>query len=231
MSKKLMERVTAALKKAKVELSDEAREALSDVLGSDQLTAAGFVELGSGQQVVETSDYNELHKDVRLLRDRAQKAESKRDELKATLDAGDSDNKKRAEKLDVRNRVLEPLVERLMKRSRGTWAGYEKKLPAETAEMKDDEKAKVKAIRGRFAFAADGQELDDNQVLDNLHKYDELSELGLFGEASAPVPTPTPTPPPAPRGGGNGGPQPVDIDDAYKNAYANAGKSVQQNAR
>lgn len=184
MSKKLVDRMMKALKDAGVEIKDEVKDAVSEILGSDALKAAGFTELGSGDVVVQESKYNELSADLRKEKDKRRDAESRRDELQRTLDAGDSDNKKRAEKLDERNRVLEPLTEKLMKRARADWEKKSSRLPGEPkADAKDEEKAKVGNIRKEFAFAEKDKELTDDQVLANLDMFDRLDGVGVFGEA------------------------------------------------
>jgi hypothetical protein len=234
MSKKLMEQVTAALKKAKVELNDEAKDALSEALGSDSLTAAGLVELGSGKKLVEESEYNDLHADLRKTRKRAQDAEGDRDRLKSALDTGDSENKKLAVRYKADLDTIQPRAEKLLKRAREDWTSRAKNLPEAKADAKDDEKARVEKIRSRFVFAEKDKELADDQVLDNLTKYDELSELGVFqvtkpgGNGGGHQ-----DPPPAPRGGGgNQNEQPVDNDKAAVDWYNRTDpKQPQGNAR
>ena len=204
MSKKLIDQLTAALKKAGVEIKDDVAEAISETLGSSSLKAAGLVELGSGDIVVKESNYNALSEDLRKEKEKRREATTERDRLKDTLDAGDSDNKKRADKLQERNNVLEPRAEKLMKRARGDWESRAKGLPEAKADAKPEEKARVEKIRSRFAFAEKDKELTDDQVLENLAKHDELVELGVF-EAKAPTNgKENPAAPPAPRGGGGG---------------------------
>lgn len=217
MSKKLMEQVTKALKDAGVELKAEVKDALSETLGSDALKAAGLVELGSGDVVVKESKYNELSEDLRKEKVKRRDTETERDTLRTTLDAGDSDNKKRADRLEERNRALEPLNDKLMKRARTTWKQASEKIPAEAkADAKDDEKKRVSTIRGKFVFPEKDKELDDTQVLANLDKYEELSELGVFGEQKASEPpgrTTGTTPPRTNPASANG--EPLDRDAAW----------------
>lgn len=189
MSKKLVDRLTKALKDAGVEIKDDVKDALSEALGSESLKAAGLVELGSGDVVVQESKYNELSEDLRKEKVKRREAETRRDELQQTLNAGDSDNKKRADKLDERNRVLEPLTEKLVKRARADWASKSARVPGEPkADAKDDEKLRVGNIRKEFVFAEKDKELTDDQVLANLDMFDRLDGIGVFGEQK-PAPT------------------------------------------
>jgi hypothetical protein len=233
MSKKLMELVTKALKKGGVELKDEAKSALEDALGSDSLKEAGLTELGSGQRVVEESEYNEVHADVRKLRQRAQSAEQERDRLKTNLDTGDSENKKLADRYKTRVDELEPLAAKFTKWARVEWESRAKLLPAEKADAKDDEKARVAKIRGRFVFPEKDKALTESQVLENLDKFAELAELGVFEMPKVNGGGNGGGPGPAPRGNpGAGNEQPVDPDKAATEWYAKTDpRTPQQNAR
>lgn len=221
MSKKLMELVAKALKKANVELKDDAKEALSDALGSEALKEAGFIELGSSQRVVEESEYNEVHADLRKEKAKRREIETDRDRLKSALDTGDSENKKLADRYKADLDATKPRAERLMARARADWESRAKLLPTEKADAKDDEKARITKIRGRFTFAEKDKPLGDDQLLENLAKYDELAELGVF---AAPKPNGNghDQPPPAIRGGGGGGQKdtPADPDQAALDWYA-----------
>lgn len=221
MSKKLMELVAKALKKANVELKDEVKSALAEDLGSDALKEAGLVELGSSQKLVEETEYNDLHADLRKTRKRAQDAESERDRIKGVLDTGDSENKRLAEGLKKDLDATKPLAEKLMKRAREDWLRKSALLPADKADAKDEEKKRVAKIRERFSFADKDKELLDEHVLSNLDKFDELSDLGVFeapkpgtgrsaGGATAPPRTNPGTGVETPTG---------DVDDAYVDFY------------
>jgi hypothetical protein len=233
VSKKLMELVTKALKKASVELKDDAKEIISDALGSDALKEAGLIELGSTQRVVETTDYNELHADARKLRTRAQEAETERDRLKTALASGDSENKQLAARYKADLDKYQPLAERTIKRARVDWASKSAQLPAEKADAKDDEKKRVTSIRSRFVFAEKDKELDENQLLSNLEKFDELADLGVFAASTTTTKVKADVVP-VPRGNTNGDDDKkfADKDEAWTDWYEKSDpKAAAGNAR
>jgi hypothetical protein len=213
-----MELVTGALKKAKVELTAEVREAMADALGSDSLKAAGLVELGSTQQVVEIVDHDGLHADARKLRERAKSAETERDRLKVALDTGDSENKALATRYKADLDKYQPLAEKLLKRAGEDWASRSASIPTETEKMSDADKAKVKQLRAAFTFPEKDKELNPDQILSNLAKLDEYTALGVFAE-SKPGAKPDPLPTLRTKPNGGDAEKPADMDTAFTDFY------------
>lgn len=219
--KKLIERMTKALKDAGVELNDGIRSAVADVLGADELKAAGLTEIGSGQKVVEESDFNELHADLRKMRTRAQNAETARDTLQKRLDSVDSDSKKRADEAQAELDKIKPVAELALKWARDDWSRKSSLIPVEKEGMKDSEKARVAQLRKQFVFPDEGKQLSDDQIFANLSKHAEYSAIGLFGDVPAlpakeTKPTTT-TPRLKPNGAGDE--KPVTREEAWNSFY------------
>jgi hypothetical protein len=144
--------------------------------------------LGEGQEIIATSEKRGFKDDLTKLRKRAKEAEETRDEYKEALDAGDSVNKSKAEKLQIRVDELEPVIEELTGVHREIWKAAEESIPDN--------------LQKRFRKPKEGEELSVGDLVHNVRRLNEYREDGIIEGA----PTkesgdedPPPTPPGAPR--------------------------------
>ena len=212
MNKELTKLIMAALSSVDgFAATDHVREQIADALGGVQPDAAGYIESGSGNRLVRETDYNELHADLRKLRKRAQDAERERDELRSDAETGHNRFKSKLEAATAELEAMRPRWDALMARTRADWTERVKQLPEDKPELR----AKFTLVEG------DTKELTDEQVLENLARWDEYSALGILAPASPPAPG---APPPTQlRTGGPAQTKPGDVDVARAAFYNKPG--------
>lgn len=179
------------LKKQGVEVSAEAAAAAGDKFDGQLLVPADQT-VSEGQIAVSEKAWEERGEDLVKWKNRAKKAEGERDELKEASDAGDSHNKKLAEKYKAELESVKPLAERFLKTIKSRWEQAAEKIPDN--------------LKKYYTWPQEGEELSDEQIAANVEKLGEHVDLGavsLKGEKKQEMGSPksSPTGKPAEKGG------------------------------
>jgi len=182
MPKKSTKTILAALKKAGAELGDDP-DKVTEAL--DDLELSAEEHLGPDQIVLTKDEHRELKDDLTALRKRAKSAEGEAKDLREAMDAGDSDNVRKATSYKKKLDELQPLVDTLVKSQSDAWAANEKTIPKE--------------LRAEFTFAEEGKEITTGEMLSNVKKFNEYKRIGaLTGEVPEGDPQEPPTAPKIP---------------------------------
>jgi len=169
MAKKFAD-ILAFLKKKGVEINSEAADAARDEFGELKLVVIEQGEDGEiqidGKSYASLEGFKERGSDIIKWKERARKAEAKVDELKDALDAGDSENKKLAEKYKKAYDELKPIADQLAEERKAEWNSFAEIVPEE--------------IKKYLKLPKEGEELQTADILSNLSELKKLKELGVF---------------------------------------------------
>lgn len=174
--KEIVRKILAALEDAGVKLTEEQAKAAKAELAELKLAPSGSA-LKDGQIAVDEDHLSGLKQDLkdknsqrRELKEKIEKLEGERDELKKALDAGDSQNAKLAQTWKDKYEKIEPITKQLMDGVKSRWDSVAEKIP--------------KDMRGQFQFedTEKGEEgkLADEQYLSNINKLDEYLSIGAL---------------------------------------------------
>jgi hypothetical protein len=170
MAKKKVADVLAFLKKQGVEVKAEAAEAVKNEFDELELVAIEQTEDGvlriDGVTYAEESAFRERGADIIKWKEKARKAEDRNAELQRALDAGDSENKKLADKWKGEYEKVKTVSDKLLKQKRDEHAALLEIVP-------DDLKQFIK-------LPEKGEELDDMAVLSNLEELTKFEKVGVF---------------------------------------------------
>ena len=180
MAKLSTKTILAALKRGGVNVEDP--EKVEDLLDDIELRAEEFI--GSDQIILDKAEHRELKDDLTKLRKRAKDAEADAKDLREAMDAGDSDNARKAKTYKQKLDDQDPIIEKLLEAQKTIWAGLAEKIPEK--------------IKAEFRFAEEGKELSVDDLLHNTAKAEEYTRVGLLGEG-APTDPPPEIPPVVPR--------------------------------
>jgi hypothetical protein len=187
------------LKAQGVEVSAEAGAAAKKqfsgqvLVPSDRVLADGMIAIAK--------DFNDSKsEDLKAYKERARKAEAERDELKQVLDSGENTSKKKVEKLLEENARLKNLADAHLSEKKQLWKDMAEKIP--------------EPMKKFFKFAEKDKELTDEEILVNVSKLREYTDIGAIkadGELES-APAGSKAPP-------GGGPRRTD-DKAWRNLPA-----------
>jgi len=184
-------KVLASLKKQGVEISAEAEAAAKKEFDGQLLVPSDKV-LTDGQIAISKEFNDSKTDDLKALKEKARKLETERDELKQVLESGTDTNKKKLEKLLTENERLKDLASAHLSEKKETWKQAAEKIP--------------ETMKRFFKFPAkEGEELTDEEVLANVGKLQEYTDIGAIKLDGSPAPSPS-----APRSGPGGGERPLD---------------------
>lgn len=166
MPRKATKAILATLKQAGIDLGDNL-DKVTEALEVIELPAEEF--LSSDQVVLTKIEWREVKDDL-IEKNKSNKTLKKEaDDLREAMDAGDSDNVRKATSYKKKLDELEPIVAKLMDSQKDTWAAAAKTIPKE--------------LKTEFTFAEEGKELSTEQLLSNVKKFEEYKRIGaLTGE-------------------------------------------------
>ena len=186
--------VVAYLRKEGVEVSDAAADAAKakfsgQVLApSDRVLAEGHVSI--------SKDFNDSKTtDLQALKEKVRKLTASLTETEDALARGDKVGTAKLTTALAENVELKAIAERYMAEQHEAWK--------QVLALKADEKLPA-TLLPFYTFAAEGEELTDQQVLANVTKFKEHVAIGAYGEAT-PVVGPTPAAPKVPPAKGKEG--------------------------
>ena len=158
-------KVLGFLKKQGVEVSAEAEAAAKKefdgqvLVPSDKVLADGMIAIAK--------DFNDSKTDdLRSYKEKLRKAEAERDELKQVLDSGESTGKKKVEKLLAENERLKSLADAHLSEKKQQWKDMAEKIP--------------EPMKKFFKFPEEGKELADEEILVNVTKLREYTDIGAI---------------------------------------------------
>lgn len=170
MPRMTTKKIIAALKKAGISIESDELDKLTTELEDLELPADELV--GPDQIILSKDEHRELKDDLTKLRTRAKKAEGNEKDLREALDAGDSDNVRKAQRYKTKIEELEPQIKSLQEAQRTVWKGIEKEIPEK--------------LQAQFRFAEKGEdgkpkELSISDLVHNIRKVEEYRAIGLIG--------------------------------------------------
>lgn len=169
-----IEQVLAFLKKQNIEIKPEIEASISKEF-EDRVLAPPERVLAEGEVAIKAEWRNEKVRDIAALKEKLKSAERERDELAGILEAGDGDAKGKLEKIVIENKRLKNLADAHLSEKKELWKQTAEKIP--------------EPMKRFFAFAGDGKELTDEEILANVSKLKEYADIGaikLDGEPSSP---------------------------------------------
>ena len=164
MAKKFKE-VLDFLKKQGVEISSDAADAVKKEFGEQMLASENEI-VKEGYVVVPQKVYDEKTDDLSKWKERARKAEDRSNDLKAALDAGDSENAKLAEKWKTEFEKMNPLAQKYIEALKSGWTEVAETIPDDLKEF--------------YVFPKEGEELSQADLEKNVLKVAEHRKLGVF---------------------------------------------------
>lgn len=174
--------ILKALEEAGLKLEAGQRTAVADELKDIPLVESTSA-LKDGQVAVDESFYNSQRADLKKWKEKARTLEGELEEIKDATQSGESVLKRTVALQKQRIEELEPRYQALIKAQRDRWTREGEKIPEK--------------LRAKFKYgdpkAKDGNgDLSDEELLANLARLDEYTELGLMGEAPKETPSLTP---------------------------------------
>lgn len=161
--------ILQALGTSKVELDSTQKAALESELEELPLAHSENV-LKDGQVAVDETFYNSQRTGLKDFKKKFRDEKQAHNDLKEAIDSGDSTQTKLVINLKDQIKVLKPRAERLMAQARKKWESLADDVPEKAASL----------FAAVDKDADEGTELTDDQVIDNLDKYEELTGAGLF---------------------------------------------------
>jgi len=124
-----------------------------------------------GQIAVNEASHKEKMEDLKSYKASSKKFEAAFNETKAALDSGDSHNAKLLEQYKKSNERLEKIAGKFLSDAKVRWEDAAKIIPEE--------------LKKRFKFPEKDGELDDQELFDNLDRFDEYKDVNpaAFGIA------------------------------------------------
>lgn len=168
-------KVLSFLKKNKVEISSEAEEAAKTEFNGQVLVTSDKV-LADGMIAISKEFNDSKTDDLKSLKDKLRKKETDYNDLKEVLDAGGKTSQKKLDILMQENARLKPFAEAHLSEKKDLWKKTAEKIP--------------EAMKQFFKFPEEGKELADEDVLSNMVKLKEYTDIGavkLDGETVSPV--------------------------------------------
>ena len=190
MPKKSTKMILAALKRAGI--SSEDLDKVQNEIDDLDLDAEEF--LGSDKIILSKEDHREIKDDLTKLRQRAKDAEAAHKDLQDAVDAGDSDNARKATTYKKTLDEQKPIMEKLLAAQTAAWDAQAGTIPEK--------------IKGEFRVPEEGKELTVDDLVHNSGKLEEYTRIGVLGEGPEPDVDPAPGPPNAPRVQPKPGPAP-----------------------
>ena len=182
MPKKSTKLILAAMKRSGITAED--LDKVTTEIDDLDLDAEEF--LGPDDIIIAKKDHREIKDDLTKLRQRAKDAEAAHKELQDAVDAGDSDNARKATAYKKTLDEQKPIFDKLLEAQKTIWNAQADEIPDH--------------IKKEFRFPEKDQELDVDDLLYNTSKLDEYTRIGIIGETPDPDPDPVvPGPPSAPR--------------------------------
>jgi len=165
MPKKSTKAILSKLKKLGIDVGDDLEKVEE---GLDDIELSAEESLGSDQIILSRVEWRELKDDLSDKNRKYQKLKEEASELRDAMDAGDSDNVRKASTYKKKLDDLEPLVAKLLGSQTKAWKAAEASIPKE--------------LHAEFTFAEKDKELSTDQLLKNTSKFDEYVRIGIIGE-------------------------------------------------